>query len=147
MSHISGKETAFDKAQILDEHFHSEQQVYPTLADGITLTAVNDGGTWTLGTVTQIIPAGTITSDFDLHFISLEAISDNGVYELVLYAGDSDTEIARARFSREGGSDGALRSINVITPIVEAGSRIRGALATDANDGETVTLSLFYHTY
>ena len=35
----------------------------------------------------------------------------------------------------------------MMTTIVAAGSRIRGRLATENNNGETADFSLFYHTY
>ncbi len=147
MGHIAGKENVYDRVHVLSEHVHSEQNVYPTLAAGVQVTATNAGTTWTLGTLVEVIPASTITQDFDIHHVGIEDVSDNTIYELVLYAGSGDTEIGRARVSREGGADGALRNIPMMTPIIEKNSRIRAAIATPDDDGEDITISLFYHVY
>ncbi len=147
VQHIAGRASIWDKVEMIEEHIHGVSSVYPTLASGVTVTATDDGGSWDLGTVVEIIPASTIVKDFDVHYIGIEDVSDNTVYELVLYSGAGDTEIGRVRTSREGGADGSLRAISIMTPIIAANSRIRAALATPGNNGETLTISLFYHTY
>jgi hypothetical protein len=130
----------------VDEHLHSASKVYPTLADGVTLTAVNGAGTWTLGSLVEVVPASTITNDFDIHFISIEDISANGVYEIVLYAGASDVEVARVRVTRTAIQDSTL-NVPVQTTLIAANSRIRAAVASAADNGETIDISIFYHLY
>lgn len=130
----------------LKEHIHKPSKVYPTLADGVTLTATSGAGTWTPGTITQIVPASTITDDFDIHFVIIEDISANGVFELIMYAGDPDVEVGRTRFVRSSNFVETL-AIPVQTPIIAANSRIRGQIATNDDAGQTATLSVEYHLY
>jgi 4-alpha-glucanotransferase len=112
-----------------DEHIHKPAKVYPTLADGVVLTAANDASTWTLGSLVEVV-----------------AISANSVYEIVLYQGAGDVEIARVRVVRSTVQSGTL-NLPVQTPIIDANSRIRAAVASAGNNGETVTISLKYHLY
>ena len=147
VEHIAGRARDHDKLDVIEEHIHKEGKVYPTLAAGVTLTAVDDGGSWDLGVLVEIIPANIIGTDFDIHYVGMEDISNNTVYELVLYYGVGDIEAGRVRFSREGGTDGALRAISIMTPIIPKNSKIMAAIATPANNGETVDISLMYHLY
>jgi hypothetical protein len=86
------------------------------------------------------------TDDFDIHHVLVEAISANSVYEIVLYQGAGDVEIGRVRVVRSTVQSGTL-NIPIQTPIVDANSRIRAAVASANNNGETVTISLKYHLY
>jgi IS1 family transposase len=137
----------------VSEHAHKPSKVYPTLADGVVLTAVNDAGTWTLGSLVEVVPADTITDDFDIHHVLVEAISANSVYEIVLYAGASDVEVGRARVVRSTVQSGTLNIPMQTGPdvgtkrVISANSRIRAAVASAGNNGETVTISLKYHEY
>jgi hypothetical protein len=129
----------------LKEHAHKAQKVYPTLAGGVTLTT--HATTWTLGTVTEIVPASTITSDFDIHEVIIEdANTQDKTYELVLYSGAGDTEVGRARFA-VGSTKGGIPNATMQTPLIDANSRIRAALAIEDGSGKTATISLRYHTY
>jgi hypothetical protein len=129
-----------------DEHIHKPAKVYPSQADGVVLTAANDASTWTLGSLVEVVPASTITDDFDIHHVLVEAISANSVYEIVLFQGAGDVEIARVRVVRSTVQSGTL-NLPVQTPIIDANSRIRAAVASAGNNGETVTISLKYHLY
>ena len=146
MPYRNGRYKNADRIHILEDHFHGISKVYPTLADGVTLTCVNEATTWTLSALVEIIPADTITSWFDIHFISIENISANGVYELVLYSGAGDDEIARVRFTKTAAQD-STRNTTVMTPMVAPNSRIRAAIASDDDAGQTVDISFNYHTY
>ena len=94
--------------ETLLEHVHSPSKVYPTLANGVTVTT--GAGAWGLGSFVEIVPASTITSDFDIHHISLEALSASGAYELVLYKGaaSSEIEIGRVRFAKNSNFDSLI---------------------------------------
>lgn len=132
-------------AHTIDEHFHNEQLVYPTLADGVTLTShAND---WALGTITQIVPATTIGSDFDIHELVVEDVNTaDKVYELVLYSGAGDVEVGRVRFAA-GATRGGVPNVFMQTPIIAADSRIRAALAIEDGGSKTAKVSLRYHLY
>lgn len=132
------------RTETLLDHVHHQSYVYPTLANGVTITG---GAAWTLGNFTEIVPASTITSDFDIHHVSIEAISANDVYELVLYKGAlaSEVEIGRVRFTKNAALDATL-NVPMQTPIVDANERISAKIAS-ATGSDTATISLFYHIY
>jgi len=129
--------------EILQDHVHHASLVYPTLANGVTVT---EGAAWTLGAFAQIVPASTIGDAFDIHHISIENISANGVYELVLYYGAGNTECGRVRFVQNAVQD-TVMNIPMQTPIIPADSRIQAKVASAAGGVKTVDISLFYHTY
>ncbi len=132
-------------AHTLNEHVHNEQLVYPTLANGITLTS--HANSWELGTVTQVVPASAIGSDFDIHEVVIEDVNTaDKVYELVLYSGAGDVEIGRVRFAA-GATRGGIPNVAMQTPIVLADSRIRAALAIEDGGSKTAKVSLRYHLY
>lgn len=129
--------------ETLLDHVHKPSKVYPTLATGVTLNT--NAAAWTLGTVTEIIPASTITSDFDIHRVSIESLDDIATYEIVLYYGAGDTECGRVRFSKTSNQDTAGNQ-PIQTPIIPANSRVRGAVASSTGSSVAV-VSLYYHTY
>lgn len=132
------------RTETLLEHVHSASNVYPTLANGVTVTG---GAAWTLGSFVEIVPASTITSDFDIHYLSIEDISATDVYELVLYKGAlaSEIEIGRVRFVKNAALDATL-NIPIQTKIIDANERISAKIAS-ASGSDNVTFSIFYHIY
>ncbi len=128
------------KLHIFDEHIHNQSRVYPTLANGVVVTA---GGAWGLGGFTEIVPVSTIGLDFDIHYISIEALSANETYELVLYA--ATTEIGRVRVIKNAVQDGTM-NVPFQCDILPAGTQIQAKLAT-AGGGDSATISIFYHYY
>ncbi len=128
-----------------EDHFHSPSKVYPTLADGVTVTA--QAADWGVaGALAEIIPASTITSDFDIHFINIEDVSAARVYELILYQGASDVEVGRIRFAKTAGLDPVLDR-RVQTGIIPANARIRARLTSGGVVADTVDITLQYHMY
>jgi hypothetical protein len=103
----------YERIHHLDEHVHSASNVYPTLAGGVVVST--GAGAWQEGAFVEIVPASTISGGgegrFDIHWVSVENISANGVYELSLYSGAGDTEIARVRFTKSANLDG-VQDIN-----------------------------------
>jgi len=132
-------------AHTIVEHIHGVQSVYPTLADGVTLTT--GAGDWEQGAFTEIVPANAITSDFDIHEIVIEAANTaDKTYELHLYAGAGDTLIGKVRFAA-GAVRGGVPNVNEQMGIIAANSRIRGKLAIQDGGSKTAALSARYHTY
>jgi hypothetical protein len=135
---------------LLQGHVHVAHKVYPTGAAGVTLT--EDGATpWTLGAIVEIVPASTITSQFDITEVNVEAISADGVYEIVLYKGGagSETEIGRFRVAHDtatGAAAGAAQQ-DFSTVIVEANARISAAVMSENGSGATVDVSIGYHEH
>lgn len=130
-------------AHTLEEHVHKEARCYPNLANGITMTA--GAGAWNLGTITEIIPASTITDDYDIHYISVEDISANDVYQIILYYGSGDVFAGETRFTRSSVQSNTFH-IPIITPVMPANDRVRAQLASASGNNNAV-ISLFYHTY
>ncbi len=124
----------------LDEHAHKPSRTWPTLANGVDVVA---GAAWVLGNFAEVAAVNDIGVDFDIHHISVEALTANDVYEIVLYAGT--TEIARARVVKNANQDGTM-NIPVQCEILPANTQIQAKLAS-ASGGDTATVSLFYHEY
>ena len=144
--HIAGRATIFDKVEILEEHMHSKARVYPSLVVGIDVLAGAAGPPWVLGNFVELIAADVITKDFDIHWLIIEGVTDNGIYELVFY--NVETEISRIRFSAEAGVGGSVSfsPIPIQMNIQAKNSQIQCKLACSAG-AETATISVIYHTY
>jgi hypothetical protein len=137
-------DSLYSLAKKTDEHDHNPQKVYPTGAAGVTVTAGTPA--WTLGSFAEIVPASTITSDFDVHWITIEAVSAAGVYELVLYA--ATTEIGRLRFTVTGTPANRISLPQKMqTAIIAANTQIQAKLMTSTGVADTTTISIEYHTY
>ena len=130
------------KTETLLDHGHSPSLCYPTLADGVVVAGA--AGVWTLGDFVEIVPASTITEDFDIHFVSIEAISANDIYQLHLYA--VEVFIGCVRFVKNAGLAPTIH-VPIQTPIVAANSQIQAKLATSGGGADTATISAFYHVY
>jgi hypothetical protein len=130
--------------KLLVAHIHEQGRVYPSEAAGIPVISANTN--WGLGNLSTIIGAGVIGTDYRLHAVSIENANQDAVYELVIYQGAGDVEVARIRFAVIGGFFG--NSYYVLTgPLVPGGARLRAAVAS--SDGlahiATVTVSVAYH--
>lgn len=130
----------------LYQHVHKPSKCYPDLADGITIT----GGVsaWTLGSFVEIIPADTITTAFDIHWIEVEAVNAVDTYQLKLYSGaeGSEEEIGCVRFTRASNQTGAS-NVPIQIPFQHANTRISAKLASKSGGSDTATISLYYHIY
>jgi hypothetical protein len=135
----------YGRAEALTEHAHSSGKVYPTLDDGVTITGAAEA--WTLGNFTEIVPANTITSALDIHYINFEDVSANDVYEIVLYAGAlaSEVEIGRIRTYKTPASFAPPSPFQCV--IQPANTRISAKLASKSGGSDTATISIQYHTY
>lgn len=129
----------------LIEHVHSEQKVYPELADPITLESAS--GAWNLGTIVEIVPVDTITSDFDIHFIAFSSANATDDYEIKLYSGlgGAEVEIATTKTYKQAVQAGSAPS-PITTPIQSANTRISAALASGTGS-DTIDITIFYHEY
>lgn len=125
---------------ILNEHAHVHSEVYPTLANGEDVVS---GAAWVLGVFKEIVPVNTINEVFDIHYISIEELSANDVYELVLYA--ATVEIGRVRFIKNAVQDGTV-NVPFQCDMQPANTQIQAKLATSSG-GDTARISLFLHRY
>ncbi len=137
--------TLFGRLQQIIEHIHTAQSVYPIGADGVTLTTA--AGDWALGTIIEIVPINTITSEFDIHEVLVEDVStQDKTYELILYYGESDIECGRTRFAASS-TKGGVPAVAMQTGILPANSKIRAQLAIQDGGGKTAKVSVRYHEY
>ena len=141
---MSGERTQ-GLAHLNEEHNHSIQKIYPVGAGPVTLTA--GGGAYTVGAIVQIVPAGTITDEFDIHWLSISSLSATAEYEFILYQGGagSETEISRVAVTRGGVQLTSFQSA-CLTPLLDANTRISAALSS-SSAGATGAIKIFYHTY
>jgi len=135
--------TLFAKVYDLWFRIHAPQLVYPLLDDSIGVTSHADA--WTLGSYKTIIPEGAIDKEFHIHHISIYDASQNGEYEIRLYAGTSN--LAIVSFSRTDKKD-AVEGIDLFTPHCAPGTRVRAKLASGNSASEdTVYIKLWYHIH
>lgn len=135
-------------SHILNEHAHSVTKVYPRLANPIQLQ--KDAGVWAAipTTKTEIVPAGIIGEDFDIHWIQVSTISANGNYVICLYSGGAGVEVLMGEMvvsrnavqSQEG-------SALILTPIVPANTRISAGVSSSNNAQDTLDIKIMYHEY
>ncbi len=124
-----------------NDHFHKPCLTYPTLANGELVESA--AGVWTLGALKEIVPINTITSKFDIHYVSIEALTANDVYELWLYA--VEVFIGRVRFTKNAQQDGTM-NVPFQCDLQAANAQIQAKVAS-AGGGSDATISLFYHIY
>ena len=137
-------------------HIHDSAKVWPTGtgadaekgADPVTLTS-NAVTAWLHGVKSEILPASTITTWFDIHWLVISNASEVDDYELRLYSGasGSETEIARIAFSRNAVQDRASVYIPVQIPPQDENTRISASLSCADGDGATCGVKFYYHTY
>ena len=142
------QEEIAEEIEIISDHIHGVQFVYPNLATAVSIASTTGIGSWTPGGNTEVVPINTITSPYDIHFISIATISANANCQLDLYQGadGAGTKICSVTFTR---NDNFQRSfpLPVITPLMAANRRVYANLADSADDGITVTFKVWYHTY
>jgi hypothetical protein len=147
--HISGRANNYDKLDVIEEHLHGTGRVYPNLAGTVTLTC-GTAAAWDLGTIVEIIPTGTIGSDFDIHWVSITGISANDEYQLCLYVGAAASEvlISEVDFVRNS-VQSQEGSHPIITPVisVRSNNRISAAIACAGGTAKTANVKVRYHIY
>jgi len=135
-------ESIFGNLNALYRHIHSPANVYPTLADGVLVTG--GAAAWEVGAVVELIPAGTIAVAFDIHYLNIEVASATDVYEIILYS--TTGEIGRVRTTKQTNQSGA-NNVPIQIPPQSANEQIRIAVASKTGGGDSLRLSVFYHTY
>ncbi len=128
-------------AHIINEHTHKAARVYPALA--VSLQVVSSNVAHTLGVFKEIVAAGGIVTDFDIHWVAVQAASANGEYEIVLYAGT--IEIGRSSFARTDKKD--IDSVPFQCEIQPANTQIQAKLSTNNAAGDTCNIKIMYHLY
>lgn len=145
----AGKASSPDIVEVLFKSQCNILYSYPTLDSGILLTA--GGSVWTEGSWVEIIPESTVDCVFQLQHVSVESANYDGVYELILAAGNvgEEQEICRRRFSIGKFATGKYmlpNEISVRTNLIVANTRISAKLACESS-GKTAAISLSYNKY
>jgi hypothetical protein len=128
-----------------EHHLHAVCLVAPNLAAGITVTATNGGGSWTLGAASATILTTSATMWTDIHYVHVSAISTAGNYQLNLYA--NGVLICEIPLYKQNVTADNWSRVNICTPMIAPGSVITAKLASATDDGETCVVKVNYHTY
>lgn len=134
------------KVHALYDHAHSVALTHPSGGAGVT--AQKNVAAWTVGATAVLVPANTIASRFDIHGLQIEAVPDNGTYEIRIYKTSVSQAnlVARLRFTRANANE-ITSEVPCQTPIIPANTEIVATLQGSNGSATTVTFSLRYHTY
>jgi hypothetical protein len=139
-------DSVYSLLKTINEHMHSAVKCYPTLANGVSV--ITGLTPWALGNYAVVVPANTITQDFDIHHINVSSFGATDTCELVLYSGadGAEVEIGRVRFTRLS-NIGAPPHIPFQTSVIAANSQIKAKVANQSGSGSTAVMSILYHNY
>ena len=128
-------------------HTHGASFIYPDKADPVTLTA--NAASWNdTGSKVEIIPASTITKNFDLHWASITDISENCYGIIDIFAGGAGSEVLigsvdctrTSNFSQEGNKPTQI-------PQQPANTRISARLSSSTTNATTCKIKFYGHVY
>lgn len=128
-------------------HIHGPSFVYPKYAAPILLTSA--APSWaTTGALVEVIPANTITKDFDLHWASISEISAALFGIIDIYAGPIEApvligavDVSRtSNFSRENAAP-----VQILQQ--PANTRISCKFSDDTTSARTVRVKFYGHVY
>lgn len=129
----------------LERHFTAVQKAYPWLAT--TKTHTIPASIWTWSTPTDIVPASTITNQFDVLALVFD---QTGTWspDAILKLDDGSTEIVRARSFH---SDSSYHMVPMVYPMqtdhVTANSAVRFSGAHFHASTGTFNMWLYYHEH
>ena len=130
--------------KLVESRLNNPSKVYPTLANGVAVAS--SAVAWTLGTNTEVVPVNTITTQFLIYLVKIEAASATDIFEVVLYSGaGAGTEIGRFRTNRNTDFPEA-GDVVISTEIIAANSRISARIASKTAGAKTLTVSIHYVT-
>ena len=141
--------SVYSQIYLLEKHFHSAGNVYPRGAGGITITKA--AGAWAAvpAVKTEVVPViAGIPYLFDIHWISISAISANGEYEIYLYSGLAGfeleiTAIPATRSAVQSQEGSAFCMTDLIVPNTRISAALRGSPA----GAESLIIKLGWHPY
>jgi hypothetical protein len=133
-------------AGILEDHIHSPQGITPLGATPAALVAGVGAYTW--GAFVELMPAGTTTALFDLHWAIINNPDTNGDYEIEFVYGQTDTHACYAGFRRSAPTVEVV-PMPLMTIRIPAGSRIQARCRHSIGAGApSVAVSrVYYHEY
>lgn len=128
-------------------HIHGASFLYPDKANPVTLTS--SAAAWSqTGTITEIIPANTITKDFDLHWASISDISANlyGVIDFFSGAVGQEVKICSVDVVRTT-AQSRENAMPMQIPQQPANTRISARFSDSTTSSRTVAVKLYGHVY
>lgn len=144
-----GMRPILNDLEILLEHVHGVCEVYPK-NDGIAPWEVGvnvvAGGAAAgqFGVASIVLPGAATVYPFDIHWINIEVLPANAVYEVIFLNGA--TEIGRVRFARTNNNE-AANGVPIMTAMQPAGSVITAQCANSAGSVGNIVVSVYYHQY
>lgn len=109
---------------------------------------IDVGTTGVTMTIVHTTPGVGVGDYFDIHFITTSAADANTTYQIVLWKGLSGYEerISTKRLIRVALTD-SVQPCAMISPKLEAGTRVSASLATLAGGTDHISMALEYHIY
>jgi hypothetical protein len=123
----------------LSYHWETERRVYPSLAAGAAVVSAN--ADWVYGAYGIVVPASTITSNFTIVAVSIEACNRDAVFQLELYKGVADDLVTACRFAISGGFFGN-QFYFLGSEEIEANSQVRARVASSNGAALIATLAI-----
>lgn len=141
-SNVSDSVYAYLKS--LEEHIHRQGFLYPDKANAIPVTS--GVGVWAAGALTPIVPAGTITSDYDVHQVDFSDIDTSTSYQIDFFHGVGNTFAFSVPVSR-GTFLMPANQVITICPKIPANDQL-DAICYSQNAGSAMAeIKIQYHVY
>lgn len=141
MFNALSSKVAFDN---LEDCLTGSLAPYPSFADAKVLTG--HANAWTPGAYAEVVPVSTITGDFFIEAVVIEAVSAADFFQVAIATGlaAAEVNIAAVRFS----PGHVTNSLPIVIPIrkkVPANTRISALVANKAAaSAKTASISILY---
>jgi hypothetical protein len=137
--------TIFGKLVGLEQDNHGVDLVIPTLAAGVTVSSCI--AAWTLGAKISL-GTSVIASEFGLHFMNIEDLSDVDIHEFHIFKGATTggTVVAKVRGTKSANQD-TIPHVPMLTPHFVANQKTFVRMANLTAAASTATLSFNYHIH
>ena len=127
-------------------HAHGTPILFPL--NEAFITATSDATAWTHGAKAEIMATTDTAKAFDIHWAVLSDISENGQYNMTIWAGDAGSEVAlcSVAFARttNKAQEGSKR---VQIPQQHSATRISVSISDSTSSAQTVEVALEGHLY
>ena len=130
------------------KHVHNHGYCIPS--DGAVRRVTSSATANTFGAFIDVVPAGAIDRAFDIHWISITDVEDNGVYIVELHRldgdGASEALLCQVPVSR---NTNFVRGGEVFTqiPVQHAGARIGARMLRSIAGAKYIEFIAHYHDY
>ena len=142
MFNALSSKVAFDN---LEDSLSGTVNVYPTLANAITVTSSSSA--WTHGSYAEIVPVDTISDAIFVDSVVVEVPSAAGTYQIDLATGAAASEVVVSTVRFAAGH--ASNHMSLVIPIrkkVLKNVRISARCASKVASAKTLDVSISYRT-